>query len=74
MEHIEQIREFMKSHNAFEEQPDTLGRRYHFVKGGERHAYIWFKWGLNGWNMIIGKQNERHYIDSVDKLKTLLSL
>lgn len=74
MEHIEQIREFMKSRNNFEEQPGTHGRRYYFMKDGKQVAYIWFKWGLNGWSMIIGKQKGWHHIDSVDKLKTLLSL
>lgn len=74
MENIEKIREFMKSHKDFEEQPDTNGRRYHFMKDGEKHAYIWFKWALNGWNAIIGNQKERHNIESVEQLKSLLSL
>lgn len=45
MEYIKQISDFMKSHNAFEEQQDTYGRRFYFMKDGEKHAYIWFKWG-----------------------------
>jgi uncharacterized protein YkuJ len=74
MENIKQISDFLKSNAAFEEQAETHGRRYYFIKDGEKTAYIWFKWALNGWNIIIGKQKERYHIDSVDKLKELLSL
>jgi uncharacterized protein YkuJ len=74
METIKQISVFLKSNASFEEQTGAQGRRYHFVREGEKVAYVWFKYALGGWNMIIGKEKERHYIDSVEKVKTLLSL
>jgi hypothetical protein len=73
MEH-EEIRQFMRTSPLFKEQEQAYGRRFEYYKDGVRIAYIWFKYALNGWNMIIGKQKERHHIDSVDKLKTLLEL
>jgi hypothetical protein len=73
MEHIA-IKEYLQTSGLFTEQEDSLRRRFDYIKGGVKIAHIWFKYTLGGWNMIIGKEKERHHIDSVDKLKSLLNL
>lgn len=73
MEH-EEIRKFMRECPLFIEQENTYGRRFDFVKDGVKGAHLWFKYALGGWSMIIGKEKERHHVDSIDKLKTLLSI
>lgn len=74
MEHYRTIQNFLKADKRFKEQEGSFGKRFHFMKDGEKSAYLWFKYTLNGWNMIIRKVKEQHNIDSVEKLKTLLSL
>jgi hypothetical protein len=74
MENIKQIQDFLKTDSRFEPQPEAINKRFYFIKNGQKAAYIWFKYALGGWNIIIGKEKERHHIDSVDKLKKLLHL
>lgn len=73
MEHVK-IKDYLQASEFFIEQENSLGRRFDYIRDGVKVAHLWFKYGLNGWSMIIGKEKERHHIDSVAKLKTLLSL
>lgn len=73
MEH-EEIRQYMLSTSSFVEQGNCLGRRFDYFIDGVKVAHIWFKYTLGGWKMIIGKKKEVYHVDSLQKLKTLLSL
>lgn len=74
---IQEIQSFMKEDGRFVEQPDCYGRRFYFMKDGQKFAYLWFKWGLNGWNMVYYDQPEhipRYHIPTLQALKSTLNL
>lgn len=81
MEHLAQIQSFLKSNtNHFKEQEDAPGKRFFFLRNGEKCAYIWFKWALNGWRLAFYKEKEgedwetRGPIESIEQLKKMLEI
>jgi hypothetical protein len=80
MKHLQEISEYLKVKKCFIEQPDTFGRRYYFMHNGERVAYIWFKWALNGWRLAFLKEKNgedwetRGPIESVTQLTAILRI
>jgi hypothetical protein len=72
-----EIQEYMKNSTCFKEQDGSHGKRFTFILNNTDVAYIWFKYGLNGWSLIFFNQStngERIHIGSVEKLKSVLNI
>lgn len=71
-----QIQEFMRTHDSFKEEANSCGKRFVYRKNGFDVAYVWFKYSLNGWNLIFNDRTteSRVQIQSVETLKQLLEI
>jgi len=61
------IYSYLASNPKFRRQEDGQGKRWFVMEGGSKVGYVYFKWALDGWNVIMDGQN-RVNVKSVDDL------
>jgi hypothetical protein len=71
---IYELLTYMRNTKEFQEQPDTNGRRFHYLVNGIPVAYISFKHIWGGFKLIPYNQTKGDIvIESVDSLKAAIS-